>query len=92
MAGEIVDVVGLQGTNGLLHPLAFGVIGVARRCRRTGAGRAVHLDELIFHVGEIVTQTKSKAKARKSSCCGGASATAYGSEVGSARRFVYVGG
>ena len=32
--------------------------------------------------------SKSKAKARKSSCCGGACATAWGSEVGAARRFI----
>jgi hypothetical protein len=38
----------------------------------------------------IVKQFGSKAKARKSSCCGDACATACGSEVGAARPFVYV--
>ena len=73
VAGKIEEIAGLSGSDDLLYAPSLSVVEVARRRSRTGAGRAVGLDELIFHVGEIVKQSKSKAKSERAVAAAGPS-------------------
>ena len=65
VAGKIEEIAGLGRSDDLLYAPSLSVVEVARRSGRTGAERAVGLDELVFHVVGIVKQSESKAKAKE---------------------------
>ena len=65
VAGKIEEIAGLSRSDDLLYAPSLSVVEVARCRSRTGAGRAVGLDELIFHARGIVKQFESKAKSER---------------------------